>query len=42
VGIEWPAIELRTSARDEQAPLLSELSLGSDPLTSGHSRGLTP
>jgi dTDP-4-dehydrorhamnose 3,5-epimerase len=25
VGIEWPAIELRTSERDEQAPLLSEL-----------------
>jgi dTDP-4-dehydrorhamnose 3,5-epimerase len=25
VGIEWPAIELQTSERDERAPLLSEL-----------------
>jgi dTDP-4-dehydrorhamnose 3,5-epimerase len=27
VGIEWPAIELTPSARDQQAPLLSELGL---------------
>ncbi len=27
VGIEWPAIELRPSARDSSAPLLSELGL---------------
>jgi len=40
VGIDWPEMELLTSARDQQAPLLSEL--GSDPLTSQHSRGLTP
>jgi dTDP-4-dehydrorhamnose 3,5-epimerase len=25
VGIKWPAVELRTSERDERAPLLSEL-----------------
>ncbi len=40
VGIDWPEMELLTSERDQQAPLLSEL--GSDPLTSPHSRGLTP
>jgi dTDP-4-dehydrorhamnose 3,5-epimerase len=29
VGIQWPeGVELRTSARDREAPLLSELSLG--------------
>jgi dTDP-4-dehydrorhamnose 3,5-epimerase len=29
VGIEWPAgLELRTSARDRDAPLLRELNLG--------------
>lgn len=29
VGIDWPAdVELRTSARDREAPLLRELSLG--------------
>ena len=27
VGIEWPGIELTPSARDQQAPLLSELGL---------------
>ncbi len=27
VGIEWPAIDLTPSARDQQAPLLSELGL---------------
>ena len=40
VGIDWPDIEVVTSERDRQAPLLSEL--GSDPLTTSHSRGLTP
>jgi dTDP-4-dehydrorhamnose 3,5-epimerase len=25
VGIEWPAMEVQTSERDAQAPLLSEL-----------------
>jgi dTDP-4-dehydrorhamnose 3,5-epimerase len=27
VGIEWPAVQLTPSARDQQAPLLSELGL---------------
>jgi len=27
VGIEWPAMELRTSERDRRAPLLRELGL---------------
>jgi len=40
VGIEWPAIDLQTSERDREAPLLSQL--GSDPLSVVDSRGLTP